>query len=130
MKKISRKEIARDVIALGSPVFFLLVLARVALLSNFEYLSQFVIAGILFVVLFLFFVGNIHSGLGIIVLFFTTIYYSDLKFSIFAILLYFGLVASLLYLKKDKREIINGVIFGLISTGVSYILVKFIFRMI
>ena len=113
MKKISLKEIARDVIALGSPVFFLLVLARVALLSNFEYLSQFVIAGILFVVLF-----------------FTTIYYSDLKFSIFAILLYFGLVASLLYLKKDKREIINGVIFGLISTGVSYILVKFIFRMI
>jgi len=83
MKKISLKEIARDVIALGSPVFFLLVLARVALLSNFEYLSQFVIAGILFVVLFLFFVGNIHSGLGIIVLFFTTIYYSDLKFSIF-----------------------------------------------
>lgn len=125
--KYPLKEVARDFIAFGSPVFFALVLARVYLLSNFEYLSQFVIAGILFFILFLFFKINLYSGLSLIVLVFTILYYNDLNFGIFATLAYLGLLASLVYLKTDKKEIFNGILLGAISSLVSYYVVKLIF---
>ena len=44
------KELARDFIALGSPIFFIIVIVRISLLSNYEYLSQFIIAGVLFLI--------------------------------------------------------------------------------
>jgi len=125
--KISLKEIARDIIALGSPIFFVLVVARIYLLSNFEYLSQFLIAGILFLVLFFIFKADIYSGLGLIVLIFTMIYYNDLKFGIFGTLLYAALILSLVYLNKGKKEILLGVVLGAVSALISYFAVKMIF---
>ena len=121
------REIARDFIALGSPVFFILVIARIYLLSNFEYLSQFIIAGVLFFILIFLFKGNLYSGLGLIVLVFTTLFYNNLKFSIFAILVYLGLMVSMIYLKTDKEKIFKGVLAGAISTVISYFTVDFIF---
>src|SRR3990167_5941481 len=121
------KEFARDVVALGSPVFFVLVLARIFLLSNYTYLSQFVISGILFFPMAYFFKSNLYSGLGLIVLVFTTLYYNEIMFTIFAVFLYFLLVASLFYLKKEKSEIIKGIFFALISAGVSYYFVRILF---
>jgi hypothetical protein len=123
----SLKEIARDFIALGSPIFFILVIVRVSLLSNFEYLSQFVIAGILFIVLFFFIKINMYSGLSLIVLIFTTLYYNNLRFWIFASLAYLGLLFSLIYLKEDKKKIAYGVLLGIISTIISYFTVNLIF---
>ncbi len=125
--KISLKEIARDIIALGSPVFFILVIARIYLLSNFQYLSQFLISGFLFLVLFFIFKANIYSGLGLIVLIFTSIYYNDLKFGIFGALLYLGLILSLVYLNKGKKEIFNGILLGAVSALISYFAVKVFF---
>lgn len=121
------KETSRDFLAIASPVFFALVLVRVSLLSNLEYLMQFVFAGILFFILVYFFKSNRYSGLGLIMLFFTIIFYNNLKFSIFAILVYFGLIASLLYLKEEKNKIFKGFAFGVISSVVSYFAVGFIF---
>ena len=126
--KISPKEIARDIVALGSPIFFILVVARIYLLSNFEYLSQFVIAGILFLVLFFIFKADIYSGLGLIVLIFTMIYYDDLKFGIFGALLYIGLILSLVYLNKGKKEVFLGAVFGAISALISHLAVGIIFN--
>ena len=125
--KYSLKEIVRDFIALGSPIFFILVIVRVSLLSNFEYLSQFVIAGILFIVLFFFIKINMYSGLSLIVLIFTTLYYNNLRFWIFASLAYLGLLVSLIYLKEDKKKIAYGVLLGIISTIISYFTVNLIF---
>ena len=122
------KEFARDVIALGSPVFFVLVLARIFLLSNYAYLSQFVVSGILFFPLAYFFKSNLYSGLGLIVLVFTTLYYTEIRFTIFAVFLYFLLVASLFYLKKEKSEIIKAIFFALISAGVSWFAVEKLFQ--
>jgi len=121
------REIARDFIALGSPIFFALVILRISLLSNPEYLSQFVIAGILFFILIFFFKGSMYSGLALIVLIFTIIFYNDLKFSIFASLAYIVLLASLVYLKTDKEKVFKGVLAGAISTAISYFAVDFIF---
>lgn len=121
------KEIPRDIIALGGLPFFILVLVRVSILSKPEYLTQFIFAGFLCFILMFLFKSNIHSGLGIVMLFFTIIYYNDLKFSVFAVLIYLGLLASLLYIKEEKTKIFKGIFFGVISSAISYYVVKLIF---
>ena len=120
-------ETARDLIALGGIPFFILVIARVWLISKEYYQFQFIFGGIIFLILMFLFKSNIHSGLGLIVLIFTTIYYNNLNFGIFASLAYCLLIFSLIYLKKDKKEILKGILFGGISSSISYYLVGILF---
>ncbi len=120
------KETARDLIALGSVPFFILVLVRVYLLNNQVYFSQFIIAGILFILISLLTGVNLYSGLGLIILAFTNLYYQDIRFGIFSILAYILLITSLIYLRKTSKDIIKGVVFGVLSSGIAYYAVKFI----
>jgi hypothetical protein len=120
-----KKEFARDFLALGSIPFFILVLVRVAMGNNFSYLSQFLISGILFFILFYFLKIDSYAGIGFILLFFTSNYYSDTKFTLFASLVYLGLLGSLIYLKRDLKKILLGFLIGLISVGFSYYAVQF-----
>ena len=119
------KELARDFLALGSIPFFILVLARIWILNDQSYFFQFVISGVLFLILTYAFKNNLYSGLGFIMLFFTVIYYNDLRFSVLGSLVYVGLIYSLVYLKYEK--IILGFLFGALSTGIGYYAVKLIF---
>ena len=119
------KELARDFLALGSIPFFILVLARIWILNDQSYFFQFVISGVLFLILTYAFKNNLYSGLGFIMLFFTVIYYNDLRFSVLGSLVYVGLIYSLIYLKYEK--IILGFLFGALSTGIGYYAVKLIF---
>lgn len=122
------REFARDIIALGSPIFFLLVLIRISMIPKYDYLSQFLIAGVLFLILMFLFKANLYSGLGIIVLIFTSLYYDYNLFTIFGVLVYSLLFFSLIYLKNEKSKVFRGFLFGLISSGVSYYAVKLIFN--
>ncbi len=121
------KETARDLIAFGSPIFFILVLARVSLLPHPEYLSQFIIGGILFLILALLLKTEKRTGLGLIILAFTTIYYYNIKFTIFAVVLFTLFVFALYYLKTKKLEIAKSMALGVISTAISYYSVRFLF---
>lgn len=116
MKNIFFKELARDIIALGSIPFFLLVIIRIWLLNNNSYLLQIIISGVLFLILSYFFKANFYAGLAWIVLFFTSKYYTDLRYSFFAILIYLSLLLSLIYLNKEKKKIVFGVLFGIICS--------------
>jgi len=127
MKKEFIKETARDIIALGGVPFFILVLVRVAILSKPDFLLQFLFAGVIFLLINFLVKTNLYSGLGLIVLVFTSLYYNDFKFSIFASLVYVGLISSLVYLKSNKKEIIKGVVLGILSSVISYYLIKGIF---
>ena len=118
---------ARDLISFGSPVFFLLALARIAITENYSYLGKVAIAGILFFLLIYFLKGNIYSGLGLIILVFLNMHYNDLRFMIFASLVYVLAMASLVYLKEDKIKILKGIFFGLLSIGVSYYIMNAVF---
>jgi len=120
-------EVCRDILALGSPIFFILVLVRISIAQNVSYLSQFVISGILFFILMFLFKANMYSGLGLILLFFTAVFYNYLPFTIFGALAYLGLIFSLFYLHKEKVEIFKGVLLGAISTGIGYYAVILIF---
>ena len=121
------KESARDIIALGSPVFFILALARILITENYPYLAKVAFAGLLFLALMYFFKANIHLGFGIIILVFLSIYYNDLTFAIFASLIYIAAIISMFYLKEEKHKIIKGIIFGLISAGISWLAVEKLF---
>jgi hypothetical protein len=109
-----KKELARDFVALGGIPFFILVLIRVWILDQPKYFSQFLISGILIFGLFFVFRKkfNLSSGLALIVYIFTAIHYADLIYWTFVGIVYLFLLGSLVYLKKNKKEIIYGTVLG------------------
>jgi len=121
------RETARDILALGSIPFFLLVIVRVMMLEKPYFPGQFIIAGVIFFILFAIFKSDIYSGLGLIMLTFTILFYRDLQFSILAVIIYVLLITSLFYLGKERNMILKGVFFGAISTAISWWLTGIIF---
>jgi hypothetical protein len=122
-----KKELARDFIALGGIPLFLLTLARVLMLENTNYFLQYFFAGLIFLTLTLIFKQDYYSGLALIVGVFLSNYYQDLTFTIFAILIYITLIISLIYIERERKEIIKGILFGAISIIISLGILKFIF---
>ncbi len=127
MKKGWINEVVRDIIALGSIPFFLLVLVRIWILPNPEFLTQFIIAGALFLLSFFIFKINLYSGLALVTLIFSSLHYEDIRYTVFASIVYLGLLASLYYLKEDTVKIIKGIIFGTISAIIGFYAVSLIF---
>jgi|TARA_Y100000310_G_scaffold147939_1_gene147192 hypothetical protein len=117
-KKDWKKEVARDVISLGSVVFFLLVVVRIWLLDDAVYLGQILASGIIFLVLFYFFRMSLYSGLALIVLVFTGMYYSDIRYWVFGGIVYVALLYSLVYLGKDNRNVLRGILLGILGSWV------------
>jgi len=113
---------ARDLVAIGGIPFFLLVLARVYMLHKPEYFSQFVISGVVFLLIFILLRQNIYSGLGLITLIFTSLYYNDFIFTIFGAIAYVLLIGGLFYLKEDLKKIILGILVGFVGIGASYLI--------
>ncbi len=119
-------EFARDLIAFGSIPFLILTIARVSVMQIY-YPMQFIIGSALFFILKLVFRGNLHAGIGFILLGFTSLYYDSALFLIFAFFVYVSLIFALFYLKRDKKEIVKGILFGGISAGMSYLITRSIF---
>ncbi len=120
------KEAARDLIAFGSLPFLIITIVRVSVEQAY-YLAQFLIAAALFFILRVVFKGDLRAGVGFILLAFTSFFYRHPLFVIFALLIYIGLIVSLFYLKRDRKEILKGLFLGGISTAISYSIVKLIF---
>lgn len=127
MKEPWFKDSIRDLIALGGIPFLILVIIRVSILDKTYLPFQFIIGAIVFLLLMLLFKANLHAGIGFVILFFISLYYSDMQFTILASLVYILLLGSLIYFKKPKKLILKGIIFGAISAGISYYMVKLIF---
>jgi membrane-associated HD superfamily phosphohydrolase len=126
MKKEWLKEQARDLIAFGSIPFLVLTIARVSEVATY-YVMQFIISSILFFILKMIFKAELRAGIGLILLTFTSIFYNNALFTAFALIIYVGIIVSLFYLKRDKAQILKGILLGLISTGIGYFIVRLIF---
>ncbi len=126
MQKKWIEEVARDLIAFGGFPFLIITIVRVST-GKAYYPLQFVIGSGVFFILRFFLKADFRSGLAFVLCVFTSLFYNHILFTIFAILIYIGIIASLFYLKHKKNEIINGIILGLISTAVSYFIVKTVF---
>ena len=122
-----KKEVARDLIALGSIPFYFLVMAR-SLVGKYFLFTYQLIVGLLFLFLISLFFKKFNPYLSrvFVLIVFTILFYNDMFYSIFAILAGVLLLVSLFYLKKPKKEIGLGFVFGLITSLIAYYLAPLI----
>ena len=116
-----KNELARDMLALGSIPFYLIVIIR-AIVGQFPpFVYQLVIALLVLSLAWLLYKdANQHIARGFILVVFTSLFYKEWLYVVFAVLLWLGMVYSLYFLKYRKTEIIYGVIFGVVSGSISY----------
>jgi len=122
------KEIARDIISLGSIVFYFLVIGR-ALVGPFWVFLTFLCSAALVLILIYFLDKEFESYLarGIILAIGTSYFYGDFIFTLFAAAVYILMVVSSFYLRNSVLKIIKGIVFGLISTGAGYLIAEIFF---
>jgi uncharacterized membrane protein YeaQ/YmgE (transglycosylase-associated protein family) len=61
---------------------------------------------------------SLYSGLALIVLVFTGMYYSDIRYWVFGGIVYVALLYSLVYLGKDNRNVLMGILLGILGSWV------------
>ena len=123
MLGVKGNEIARDVLALGSWVFFVLVIARVAIKPYRPFLDQLIIAGTVLLV-----IGFVlkrvdyekYVARGLVLVVFTSIFYESLIYNWFVSLVGLGLIWSSWCLEKNWKRIVYGLIVGAIGIGIGY----------
>tara|TARA_Y100000310_G_scaffold102154_1_gene100341 strand:- start:8163 stop:8549 length:387 start_codon:yes stop_codon:yes gene_type:complete len=117
------KEIARDSIALGSIPFYFILIIRAVIGKYNIFVYQLLIA-LAVLVGFSFIVkkSNMHIARGFVLWGFSSLFYKDTLFTVFAFILWVVVVISSYYLKAKKGAIIKGVLLGLLSSGAAYYL--------
>jgi len=123
MKKEWKKEVARDILALGSIPFYFIVIVRALIVGYKPFLYQLIIAALLLFLLSLFIKkANFYVARSLILLVFTTLFYKEIEYTVFASLLWILLVASSAYLKVKVKEIVKGFFLSIVSTVAAYLL--------
>jgi hypothetical protein len=121
MKKDWKKKIARDVLAFGSIVFYVLVIVRALIKPYRPFVDSLVVAILVLIVLYIFIKNyDTYIARGFVLAFFTSIFYQDRLFAIFASFLFLGLIFSSYYIGTEKSKILKGLIFGAISIAIGY----------
>ena len=115
-----KKEIARDSLAFGSILMFIIVPSITTLPNNYKFLAELIFAGIIILILSFVFKSQNHLSRAIVLYIFTVLFYNDNRYTIFASLLMLLILISLFYLKFSKKQILLGALSGLISSGISY----------
>lgn len=115
---------ARDLIAFGSIPMFIIVAARSSIGGYYNFVYEILIAGAILLILSLFFKNEYHMGVIIILFIFTSLFYSQKVYTAFAIVILLLFTAAVFYLKYDKKQVLKGLILGLISSGISYYVVN------
>lgn len=115
-----KNEIARDFLALGSWVFYALVIGR-ALIEPFRpFVDQLIIAGFSIAVIGRMIEHDEYIARALVLAFFTGAFYQDVIYSGFAFMAVIGVVASAKYIKREWNEILKGIIIGAISIFIGY----------
>ena len=121
MKKDWKKEIARDILAFGSIVFYVLVLVRALIQPYRPFVDSLVVAILVLIVLSIFIKNyDTYIARGFVLAFFTSVFYQDILFTIFAVFLFIGLIVSSYYIGTGKSKILKGLILGAVSVAVGY----------
>lgn len=122
MEKNWKREIARDSLALGSILFYAIVVIRALIGEHALFIAQTVIAIIVLFLLSRVIKGNQYLARGFILFVFTSLFYNEKLFTIFAFVLLVILIVSLNYLGVKRNVILNGLFLGIVNTAVSYYL--------
>jgi len=119
-KKDLKKELIRDFLALGSWVFYILVIGR-ALIEPFRpFADQMIIAGIFLIIINLILIYlnkqyDSYTSKALIIAYFTIIFYNNFRYSIFAVLAVIGILISSYYTGNSKTKIFYGLIIGIVA---------------
>ena len=121
MKKSWLKEIARDLLALGSIPFYFLVVIRAIIGRDYAFLYEMIIAAaIIFILNFIIIDANMYIARSFVVLVFTSLFYKETVFTVFAAVIWILLLISAFYSKRKFGSIIRGVLIGAISCIIGY----------
>lgn len=120
-----KKELARDFFSLGSWVFYILVLIRALIKPYRPFVDQIIIAAIVVVILRSFIHSDGYLARGLILAVFTSLFYQDFLFTIFAFLVLAGLIYASFILGRRMRSRIIGLIFGVIAVLIGYYVPNF-----
>ena len=121
MNKNLKKEIARDVLALGSWVFYLIVTVRALIKPYRPFADQIIIAAIVLIL-----VGWVYKdwdgyvSRALVLVVFTSIFYQSMIYTIFVSLIGLILIYSSRYVGNSTKKIFHGLVVGAISILVSY----------
>ena len=123
MKKSWLKEISRDLLALGSIPFYFLVVIRAIIGKDYTFAYQMLIAAILiFILNFIVKDSNLYLSRALVILVFTSLFYKEMIFTIFATSIWIlGLLAAY-YLRRKIRYILRAIIIGFVSSIAAYYL--------
>ncbi|MFC1753902.1 hypothetical protein ACFL96_11025 [Thermoproteota archaeon] len=126
MSKKWKKEVARDALALGSIPFYFIVLVRAVIGQYTPFLVQLIVSFVLLYLLYWILKGvlknsNLHIARALIIVVFTSLFYQELIFTVFAVLLWFMLILSAAYLKIKRKEILLGILSGILATVAGYL---------
>lgn len=129
ISKAWHSEIARDIISLGSIVFYSLVIAR-ALVGPFWSFFTFLFSAalVLFITYLIYKEFESYLARGIILSIGTIFFYSEFIFTIFASVVYILMVASSYLLGNSILKIIKGIAFGLLATLAGYLITNNVFE--
>jgi hypothetical protein len=120
-----RREFSRDLMALGSPLFLILVLVRIWIADNYLQLFQIVLSVVLLGGIWLIYRKlDFYSAIIVIAGVFTSLFYMERDFTIFvAIAGVIGLFGMYKYL--GRRGTFIGAILGAVVSGISYFVSRF-----
>jgi hypothetical protein len=118
-----KKEVARDILALGSIPFYFIVVIRAIIGKYLSFVYELVIAFTLLFILSRHIKFDQYLSRGLVVVVFTSLFYNEYLFTTFAFVLWFLMIYSSRCLNKETKEIIRGIVLGVIVSAVSYYLV-------
>lgn len=121
------KETARDLIALGSIPFYLLVILRAIIGKSHEFVAQLTIAFVVFLLLTrLMKKTDWHVALSFILLIFISLFYKESLFTLGAGIVWIAIIISAASLSSKKEGIFTGILVGALSAGVGYFLTTYL----
>jgi len=123
MKKNWKYEIARDLMAFGSILFYLIVLVRSTIGEHKIFVYQLLIAlAILILSSLVVKHANHYLARALVMVVFTSLFYKDVPFTIFASLLWVFMIGAAFYIKETKESVTKGIVLGIIAAIISYYL--------
>ncbi len=121
MTKSWLMEMARDLLALGSIPFYFLVVVRAVIGKYDVFVYQMLIAALAILALFFIIKGsNLHIARSFVAVVFTSLFYKEMLYTVFASLIWALLLASAYYLKRNIGYIFRGILIGMLSSLAGY----------
>ena len=123
MKENWKYEIARDSMAFGSILFYLIVIIRSLIGEYMIFVYQLLIAIIILIISsFIIKNANHHLARAFVLVVFTSLFYKDSLFTVFAALLWVSMIWAAFYIKENKKSIFKSVVLGIVVALLSYFL--------